>query len=553
MLKNMLVSGANRITCNKETLDALNVFPVPDGDTGTNMSYTAQAAVKNFDTIPSTNVIDIAKMAASGSLRGARGNSGVILSQLMRGFARGIEENASQYSTSSASNKNFTTQITCERIAHALQKASETAYKAMMKPKEGTILTVSRLIGERAKDLSHEMDDMQAFFKEILRYGNVVLERTKQQLPELKAANVVDAGGKGYLFLLEGFYNAICGNMDEIDAQAVSVSVSMPVISHSPEDIKFAYCTEFLIIDAKPNCDMKLMEFFSNIGDSVTVVADEEGESIVIKCHVHTNNPGKALEEALKYGGLSDIAIDNMKLQNMGLPIADTPPEELKENGFIAVAAGEGFTELLTELGVDYIVEGGQTMNPSAEDILSAIDKVHAKNIYICPNNSNIILAAQQAAKLYQKDNNEKSIFVINTKSIPQGIAALISFSDMYTTEQNTEKMQEAVTLVKTGQITSAVRSANIDGFDIEEGDLLCMEDGKIVHVAKELTTAARELVKIMVENGDEIITFYSGEGLPQETADEVCALITEDFPDCETDMYTGGQPVYHLILSVEK
>ena len=550
LLRKMIVAGANKLAEQKDYVDALNVFPVPDGDTGTNMSLTALAAAREVEKLNTANVYEVAKAASGGALRGARGNSGVILSQLFRGFAKGLED---------------CTEAGVDELARAMNKAVETAYKAVMKPKEGTILTVARELGEKALEVSFETEDLASAMVTIVRYGYDVLAKTPDMLPVLKQAGVVDAGGQGLLTILDGCLEAADSDyVPPVQAEApTQLDVDFSALNNfSHADITFGYCTEFFVIMDATNdeAEDELKAYLSNIGDSIVVVTDET----FIKIHVHTDNPGLALEKALTFGALDGLKIENMRLQHaeavgqskaqaLPTPIAAadsnsnfTPIE--KTTGFVVVSIGEGFKTVFEGLGADVVIEGGQTMNPSTEDILAAIDKVNAENVIVLPNNKNIVLAAQQATYL----NEQKKILVVPTKSVPQGISAMLAFSPMDNAESNAANMEEAAQLVHTGQITYAVRDTVIDDKEIKEGDFLCMIDGNIELVRQDLQAGAKELLSQMLANGGEVATIFYGADATEEDAQALADSLAGDFPDAEIDVQCGAQPLYFYIFSVE-
>jgi DAK2 domain fusion protein YloV len=544
MLKEMFLSGAKYLESKKAYVDELNVFPVPDGDTGTNMSLTILSAAKEVNNSNYNNMKEVAKAISSGSLRGARGNSGVILSQLLRGFAKVIKD----YD-----------EIDTLVLAKALQQGVETAYKAVMKPREGTILTVARETAERAATLAVDSNDIEFVIRETITHANEVLQKTPDMLEVLKQAGVVDAGGQGLLYVFEGALKSLeLGR--EVDFDVV-IEESNKEINNSnlskiaTEDIKFGYCTEFIInvnnAQESESEGLNLRNYLETIGDSIVVVADED----IIKVHVHTNNPGSALQKALELGELVNIKIDNMREQHTSKVIAQeetqevvVAQEERKEIGFVAVSIGEGLNEIFSGLGIDYIIEGGQTMNPSTEDVLNAINKVNADNVYILPNNKNIILAAKQASELCE----DKNVIVIPSKSIPQGISAMISFEHDKGVEDNTKNMEESMTYVSTGQLTFAVRDTSIDDKDIKEGDILGIGNDKILTVEKELDIAAKELVNRLIDEESELVTIYYGKEVDEDVADEFGEYIEENYEDCDVEVHYGGQPLYYYILSVE-
>lgn len=558
LLKKMIISGANALEKNKEEVDALNVFPVPDGDTGTNMSLTFLAAAKEVEKLSEPTVYDVAKAVSNGSLRGARGNSGVILSQLFRGFAKGLEgcEEAS-----------------ASDISNAFTKASEMAYKAVMKPKEGTILTIARAMAERASDMSFDTDDADLLLFEVIKYGKEVLAQTTDMLPELKQASVVDAGGYGLLCIWDAAYVSMSAPGEAYiyapakTKESAAGEIKLPVFSSIlTEDIKFAYCTEFFIRtkNATEETEGRLKKYLSAIGDSIVAAADDD----MIKIHVHTNNPGAVLEKALAIGYLDNIKIENMHIQHTNKidfeqsSILDTNNKEEKkaesdnkdndiENkniGFIAVSSGAGFKELFISLGADIVVEGGQSMNPSTEDFIEAIESVEADNIIIFPNNKNIILSANQAASLTE----DKNITVIPTKSIPQGVSALLNYSELKSVQENAKQMEDLIKHVRTGQITYAVRATVIEDKEIKEGDILCMVDGKIELVAQSLQPGAKALLDIMLKDGGEVLSIFYGEAATSETAQELLEYVSDKYTDVEAEVQNGGQPIYHYIFSVE-
>jgi DAK2 domain fusion protein YloV len=544
MLKEMFLSGAKYLESKKAYVDELNVFPVPDGDTGTNMSLTILSAAKEVNNSNYNNMKEVAKAISSGSLRGARGNSGVILSQLLRGFAKVIKD----YD-----------EIDTLVLAKALQQGVETAYKAVMKPREGTILTVARETAERAATLAVDSNDIEFVIRETITYANEVLQKTPDMLEVLKQAGVVDAGGQGLLYVFEGALKSLeLGREVDFDVviEESNTEINNSNLSKiSTEDIKFGYCTEFIInannAQESESEGLNLRNYLETIGDSIVVVADED----IIKVHVHTNNPGSALQKALELGELVNIKIDNMREQHTSKVIAQEETQEVvvaqqerKEIGFVAVSIGEGLNEIFSGLGIDYIIEGGQTMNPSTEDVLNAINKVNADNIYILPNNKNIILAAKQASELCE----DKNVIVIPSKSIPQGISAMISFEHDKGVEDNTKNMEESMTYVSTGQLTFAVRDTNIDDKDIKEGDILGIGNDKILTVEKELDIAAKELVNRLIDEESELVTVYYGKEVDEDVADEFGEYIEENYEDCDVEVHYGGQPLYYYILSVE-
>ena len=548
LLAKMFLAGANNLEAKKEWINELNVFPVPDGDTGTNMSMTILAAAKEVGSLENKDMKSVAKAISSGSLRGARGNSGVILSQLFRGFTKVI-----------ANYEYMDTVI----LAEACEKAVETAYKAVMKPKEGTILTVARGAADKAIDMVEETDDLEVFIKAVIDEAERVLKKTPDMLPVLKQAGVVDSGGQGLVVVLQGAYDALMGKeIDYSSFESAQTSGGITKISAKTEaEIKFGYCTEFIIVLNKPMSDeevAKYKAFLTSIGDSIVVVADDE----IVKTHVHTNDPGLAIQEALKHGSLSKIKIDNMREEHQERLIKDAQkvakeqakaeaaaaPAELKEMGFISVSAGAGLSEIFSGLGVDVIIEGGQTMNPSTDDILNAIEKVPAKNVFVLPNNKNIILAANQAAAL----SEEKKVYVIPTKTIPQGISALINFIPEQSAEENAERMTEELCNVKSGQITYAVRDTVIDDKEIKENDYMGIGDSGILSVGADMNATLLDMVDQLVDDESGIISLYYGEDVSEEDAQALADQLQDKYEDLEVEVNDGGQPIYYYILSVE-
>jgi DAK2 domain fusion protein YloV len=535
-LKNMIVGGANEITENTSALNALNVFPVPDGDTGTNMGHTVRAAAKEAITQVSPSIAGVAKAASNGALRGARGNSGVILSQLFRGFARGLEGK---------------TVATAEDLAEALAKSSEMAYKAVMKPKEGTMLTISRAAAEAAHEIAFDEKDIVESLKFTIEKADQMLAKTPQMLPVLKQAGVVDSGGMGVVLFFKGALKALEAKGEiELLEQSSSADEEISAGQINPDDIKFAYCTEFLIetdpasheLGFSQDAEGTLREYLPTLGDSVVVIEDGG----LVKVHVHTNNPGKAIEKALKFGQLLNIKIDNMKAQNAEL--SAEPPKPL---GAVAVAAGTGMAELFKGLGADIVIEGGQSMNPSAEDIAQAISRVNAQTVIVLPNNKNILLTAEQAGKLSKKSTPDKTVHVLPTRSIPQGISCLVA-NVGEPSDENLNEMRDAMEAVHSGQITQAVRDTILDGKNIKQGDFLCIYDGDIALVEPDLQSAARSLINFMLKNGGDIVSIFHGEGATPQGANEIAQYLSETFPHTEVEIYDGGQPLYSYILSVE-
>ena len=551
VLAKMFLAGAQNIEAKKDYINELNVFPVPDGDTGTNMSMTIMSAAKEVTALNNPEMKDLAKAISSGSLRGARGNSGVILSQLLRGFTKAIKEEK---------------EIDVLALAAACQRARDTAYKAVMKPKEGTILTVASGIATKAAEMAEETDDLEVFIPAVIEYAEEVLNKTPEMLPVLKEAGVVDSGGQGLLEVIKGGYDAFLGK--EIDYSSIKPSTSVSVNKVNAEDtadIKFGYCTEFIILTEKEfteEDEHEFKKFLSSIGDSIVCVADDD----VVKIHVHTNDPGLAIQKALTYGQLSKMKIDNMREEHQEKLIRDAEKlaeEQAKEEaayeekktaeprkamGFITVSIGAGMNEIFKELGADYIIEGGQTMNPSTEDMLNAIDQVNADTVFILPNNKNIILAANQAKSLVE----DKEIIVIPTKTVPQGITAIINFMPDADAKTNEEAMLEEIKNVKTGQMTYAVRDTHIDDKEIHEGDIMGIGDSGILAVGKDLEETTKELIANLVDEDSELISIYYGEEVSEEEAEKFAGEIEELYPDVDVDIQFGGQPIYYYVLAVE-
>ncbi len=544
VLAKMFLAGAKNLESKKEWINDLNVFPVPDGDTGTNMTLTIMSAAKDVAAMENPDMKALCKAISSGSLRGARGNSGVILSQLFRGFTKSIKEKE---------------ELNIPVFADAFEKAVETAYKAVMKPKEGTILTVAKGASTRARELANEgCEDLQVFFDEIIKYADDVLERTPEMLPVLKQAGVVDSGGQGLMQVLKGAYDAYLGKEIDfsIEEAPAGSGKKANAEANSDVDIKFGYCTEFIIMltrnfNIKQEMDFK--EYLESIGDSIVVVADDD----VVKVHVHTNDPGLAIQKALKYGALSNLKIDNMRLEHQeklfkeGKAREEAPlekPMPHKEVGFIAVSVGRGINEIFQGLGVDYMIEGGQTMNPSTEDMLNAIEKVNADTIFILPNNKNIILAANQAQAMVEN----KKIIVIPTKTVPQGITAIINYVPDLTPEENEETMKREIGNVKTGQVTYAVRDTVIDDKTINQGDYMGIGDKGILSVGGEVADVTASMVQEMMEDGLELISVYYGEDVTLEAAESLKARLEESYPSCDVELQYGGQPIYYYIVSAE-
>lgn len=566
MLTRMFLAGAKNLEAKKEWINELNVFPVPDGDTGTNMTMTIMSAAKEVSSLEAMGDITmqtLCKAISSGSLRGARGNSGVILSQLFRGFTKvaATEET-----------------LDVAKLAVAVEKAVETAYKAVMKPKEGTILTVAKYGALKARELADAGEtDITVFIDEVIKASDDALEKTPEMLPVLKQAGVVDSGGQGLMQVLKGAFDAFQGKELDLSISPSTPTASAPAMNYEAQanaDIKFGYCTEFIILlnknfNIKTELDFKA--YLESIGDSIVVVADDE----IVKVHVHTNDPGLAIQKALLYGALSNMKIDNMRMEhqeklfkmngdkpqeietkisgNATVQTASHTPEpevpaEKKEAGFISVSVGDGIKEIFEQLGVDYIIEGGQTMNPSTADMLDAIDKVNAETIYILPNNKNIILAANQAQSLVE----DKKIVVIPTKTVPQGITAVINYVPDLSVEENTAAMTEEISRVKTGQVTYAVRDTTIDDKVIKQGDYMGIGDKGILSVGRDLDTITRAMVDAMMDDEAELVSIYYGAEIDEKDAEKLTAELSEKYPDCDVELQYGGQPIYYYIISVE-
>ena len=548
VLSKMFLAGAKNLDAKKEWINELNVFPVPDGDTGTNMSMTIMSAAREVSALENPTMEQLSKAISSGSLRGARGNSGVILSQLFRGFCKVI----ASYD-----------EVTVSVLSDAFQKAVETAYKAVMKPKEGTILTVAKGAADKALEMAEETEDLCVFCDEVIKHADYVLSQTPEMLPVLKQAGVVDSGGQGLMQVLKGAYDSLLGKEINYEIEDASKGSGVVKISEETEkEIKFGYCTEFIIVLNKPLTEAEEHEykaFLESIGDSIVVVADDE----IVKTHVHTNDPGLAIQKALTHGSLSKIKIDNMREEHQEKLIKDAQKlaaqqkaeeekpkadEPRKEMGFISVSIGEGRNEIFRGLGVDYIIEGGQTMNPSTEDMLSAIDHVNADHIFILPNNKNIIMAANQAATLVE----DKDIIVLPTKTIPQGIVAMVNYIPDYSAEENKETMLSEIGNVKTGQVTYAVRDTEIDGKTIKQNDYMGIGDSSILSVGQDLKATTLEMVDAMVDEDSAIVSIYYGTDATEEAAEEIGTVIEEKYPDVEVEINAGGQPIYYYVISVE-
>lgn len=550
LAQKMFLAGAKNLESKKEWINELNVFPVPDGDTGTNMTLTIMSAAKEVAALDKPDFKSLSKAISMGSLRGARGNSGVILSQLFRGFTKEIKEAQA---------------INHIVLANSFERAVETAYKAVMKPKEGTILTVAKAVSEKTSELVKKTDDLEKIIREAIEYGDYVLNKTPEMLPILKQAGVVDSGGQGLMQVLKGAFDAFLGKeidftLDSQSLKAPSESVSSSMSQTLNEaDIKFGYCTEFIIMLEKEYTEKTEKDFkayLESIGDSLVVVSDDD----IVKIHVHTNDPGLAIQKALTYGSLTKIKIDNMREEHHERLIKDAEriAEQQKQEsrakepprpyGFIAVSVGEGLSEIFKGLGVDYIIEGGQTMNPSTEDIIEAIDKVNAEIVYVFPNNKNIILAANQAAALTEN----KKVVVIPSKTIPQGITALINFVEGQDIEANIETMTAEMEHVKTGEVTYAVRDTQIDGKVIKENDIMGIGDKGIVAVGQSIKNTTLEMIDILMEKESELVSIYYGDKITEKEADEIAEAVREKYTDVDCEINYGGQPVYYYIVSIE-
>lgn len=555
LLQKMFLAGAKNLEAKKEWINDLNVFPVPDGDTGTNMTLTIMSAANEVNSIVNPTMDKLAKAISSGSLRGARGNSGVILSQLFRGFTKemaGLDV------------------LTVDDIATACQRATETAYKAVMKPKEGTILTVAKGISDKAAEVAMETDDIETAFLTIIEHAEYVLSKTPDMLPVLKEAGVVDSGGQGLVVVLRGMYDALTGKITDFnikapDTAAVSGSMKGKGAAVENVDIKFGYCTEFIIMLEKEfneDTELKFKEFLSSIGDSIVCVSLDD----IVKVHVHTNHPGMAFEKALEYGQLTKMKVDNMREEHNQKVVAQSEmqaavaadamkknskkPAEHKQFGFVTIAAGSGIAEIFEGLGVDQVIEGGQTMNPSTEDILNACDMVNADVVFVLPNNKNIILAAQQAASIVE----DKKIVVIPTKTVPQGITAMINYESARSAEENEEAMIDSLSTVSTGQVTYAVRDTSIDGKEINKDDILGLGDKGLLAVGKKIDETLLDMLDVMVSDNEdaELVSVYYGEDVTEEQAEEIVSAIEEKYPEMDVELQHGGQPIYYYLVSVE-
>ena len=544
LLSKMFLAGAKNLEAKKEWINELNVFPVPDGDTGTNMSMTIISAAKEVAALEKPVMKDLAKAISSGSLRGARGNSGVILSQLFRGFTKTIKHY-----------DEIDKIVLCE----SFQKACETAYKAVMKPKEGTILTVAKVTAEKAVYCARNTEDFEEFAQVVIKEANEILQKTPEMLPVLKEAGVVDSGGQGLVEFLQGAVDALMGK--EVDLSSIEKTAVKPAATASEapleeKDIKFGYCTEFIVMtkeEISMEEEQKFKDFLMGIGDSIVVVADED----IIKVHVHTNHPGKAIEKGLTYGELTNMKIDNMREEHrerLNLTQAEAqaeeskPEEPRKDFGFVAVSIGQGMNDIFRELGVDYLIEGGQTMNPSTEDMLNAIEQVNAETVFILPNNKNIILAATQAQSLVE----DKNVVIIPTTTVPQGISAIIGFDPEADAEENEDNMKDIIECVKTGEVTYAVRDTSINGITIKVDDIMGIDDDGIKKVGQDVEKVTLELLEEMVDEDSELISIYYGEDTTKEQAEALLEKVEETYGDCDVQLEYGGQPIYYFLLSVE-
>ena len=556
-LKNAFLAGAKGLEAKKDWINELNVFPVPDGDTGTNMTLTIMAAAREVAELENPTMDQLAKAISSGSLRGARGNSGVILSQLLRGFTKEIKS---------------VTEIDTTTLANAMVRGTETAYKAVMKPKEGTILTVAKGMSDKALEMASQTDDIEEFAREVIAYGDYVLEQTPEMLPVLKQAGVVDSGGQGLMQVVKGAFDGLTGRMTDVSLGGAPAqkgpeapkSRTAALTDIDTADIKFGYCTEFIINldkDYSDQDEIQLKSYLESIGDSLVVVSDDE----IVKVHVHTDHPGLAFEKALTYGSLSRMKVDNMREEHQERIIKDSerlareqaarkdedagqPSKERRTYGFIAVSSGDGLSEIFKGIGADYLIEGGQTMNPSTEDMLNAINKVNADNIFILPNNKSIIMAAQQARDLTE----DKNIIVIPSKTVPQGITALVNFMPDLSAEENLAAMTEEMDNVKTAQITYAVRTTNIDGMEIEEGDIMAIGDHGMLAAGKSVDRVALDALKCMLDDDCELVTVYYGSDVGENAAKALVSQAEQMYPDKEIELQYGGQPIYYYMISAE-
>ena len=542
LAQKMFLAGAKNLEAKKEWINELNVFPVPDGDTGTNMTMTIMSAAKEVAAIENPDFVSLSKAISTGSLRGARGNSGVILSQLFRGFTKEVK-NAEE--------------INSTVLAKSFERAVETAYKAVMKPKEGTILTVAKGVADKTVELARKTDDLEVIIRGAIEYGDEVLNRTPEMLPILKQAGVVDSGGQGLMQVLKGAFDVFLGKEVDFTVEQPVASPAQTAGSKAEADIRFGYCTEFIIMLEKEytaQTEKEFKAYLESIGDSIVVVSDED----IVKVHVHTNDPGLAIQKALTYGSLTKMKIDNMREEHQERLIKDAEKaaqeqkkeekEPPKEYGFIAVSVGEGLSEIFKGLGVDIVIEGGQTMNPSTEDILKAVEQINAKTVYVLPNNKNIILAANQAASLTE----DKEVVIVPSKTIPQGITALINFVEGQSGDENLQNMTEEMSKVKTGEVTYAVRDTQIDGKVIKENDIMGIGDAGISAVGQSVKGRTLDMQDDLIDENSELVSIYYGEGMSEEDAQELAEAVTARHAGIECEVNYGGQPVYYYIVSVE-
>ena len=542
LAQKMFLAGAKNLEAKKEWINELNVFPVPDGDTGTNMTMTIMSAAKEVAAIENPDFVSLSKAISTGSLRGARGNSGVILSQLFRGFTKEVK-NAEE--------------INSTVLAKSFERAVETAYKAVMKPKEGTILTVAKGVADKTVELARKTDDLEVIIRGAIEYGDEVLNRTPEMLPILKQAGVVDSGGQGLMQGLKGAFDVFLGKEVDFTVEQPVASPAQTAGSKAEADIRFGYCTEFIIMLEKEytaQTEKEFKAYLESIGDSIVVVSDED----IVKVHVHTNDPGLAIQKALTYGSLTKMKIDNMREEHQERLIKDAEKaaqeqkkeekEPPKEYGFIAVSVGEGLSEIFKGLGVDIVIEGGQTMNPSTEDILKAVEQINAKTVYVLPNNKNIILAANQAASLTE----DKEVVIVPSKTIPQGITALINFVEGQSGDENLQNMTEEMSKVKTGEVTYAVRDTQIDGKVIKENDIMGIGDAGISAVGQSVKGTSMDMLDDLIDENSELVSIYYGEGMSEEDAQELAEAVTASHAGIECEVNYGGQPVYYYIVSVE-
>ena len=542
LAQKMFLAGAKNLEAKKEWINELNVFPVPDGDTGTNMTMTIMSAAKEVAAIENPDFVSLSKAISTGSLRGARGNSGVILSQLFRGFTKEVK-NAEE--------------INSTVLAKSFERAVETAYKAVMKPKEGTILTVAKGVADKTVELARKTDDLEVIIRGAIEYGDEVLNRTPEMLPILKQAGVVDSGGQGLMQVLKGAFDVFLGKEVDFTVEQPVASPAQTAGSKAEADIRFGYCTEFIIMLEKEytaQTEKEFKAYLESIGDSIVVVSDED----IVKVHVHTNDPGLAIQKALTYGSLTKMKIDNMREEHQERLIKDAEKaaqeqkkeekEPPKEYGFIAVSVGEGLSEIFKGLGVDIVIEGGQTMNPSTEDILKAVEQINAKTVYVLPNNKNIILAANQAASLTE----DKEVVIVPSKTIPQGITALINFVEGQSGDENLQNMTEEMSKVKTGEVTYAVRDTQIDGKVIKENDIMGIGDAGISAVGQSVKGTTLDMLDDLIDENSELVSIYYGEGMSEEDAQELAEAVTASHAGIECEVNYGGQPVYYYVISVE-